>query len=256
MCVDDIIAAKRSALEKRKAKTPIEAIRALASMQKRPLPFLNTVMDDSEATLIGLIRHDATPYDPVGLAVRYLRAGMDSVALFTDDRVYDGGLSDLALVTRAVRSPVMTQDYILDEYQIVEARAAGASSLVLYADILDTGMLRTLVSATQRNRMTAIVQVNDARQLAFAQFLSPQAIALGDQRVPFSAAPMDTLWRLRMSIPRSTRVMIGYVLETLDDVEAVAPLCPDAVLLGETLLANDDLTATIRRTLAAVVRPG
>jgi indole-3-glycerol phosphate synthase len=171
--------------------------------------------------------------------------------------VYDGGLSDLALVTRAMRCPVIAQDYLFDEYQIVEARAAGASSVVLYADVLDPAMLRVLVSATQRNRMTAIVQVYDARQLAFAQFLSPQAIALGDQRIPFSAIPsMDTLWRLRMSIPRGTQVMISYPLETLDDVEAVAPLYPDAVLLSEHLLMHEHMADTVRRMLAATVRPG
>ncbi|NDJ61758.1 MAG: hypothetical protein GYB67_11575, partial [Chloroflexi bacterium] len=92
----DIIAAKRQALAVRKAKTPIEAIRALASMQKRPPPVLSTVTNEGEITLIGHLRYRpptdtlAAPYDPVSRALRFIRQGADAVALFTDFTIYQG----------------------------------------------------------------------------------------------------------------------------------------------------------------------
>src|SRR5262245_18344419 len=97
--IDVIIAAKRQYLQERKSQTPIEAIRALASMQKRPHPVLSAINTDTPIMLIGHIKYSLpqtgplmTTYDPVGLALRYVRAGVDAVTLFTDETLYQGGL--------------------------------------------------------------------------------------------------------------------------------------------------------------------
>src|SRR5215216_2682006 len=96
--VQDILLVKRERLAKRKAATPMDAMRALAGMQKRPEPLLSTVTDDGHVLLFGQIRYGAA-YDPVSLALSYAQAGLDGLALFTDDLVYDGGMNDLALIT-------------------------------------------------------------------------------------------------------------------------------------------------------------
>jgi indole-3-glycerol phosphate synthase len=133
--LEAILAAKRQFLMERRAKTPIAAVSALADMQRRPQPILNTVTNGSQVTLIGQITHSDT-YDPVAATLRYIREGVDAVSLFTDQIVYRRGLDDLLLVSRGVNIPVISQDYILDEYHVVEARAAGASALVL-SQVLD-----------------------------------------------------------------------------------------------------------------------
>src|SRR3989304_4127617 len=110
--VETIIAAKRQYVAERKAKTPIEAVRALASMQKRPQPILSTVSNDGRVMLVGRIVYSlpdngSDTYDPVGTALRYARTRVDAVALFTDMNIYQGGLDDLMLVSRAVNIPVI-----------------------------------------------------------------------------------------------------------------------------------------------------
>src|SRR5688500_10750561 len=181
-----VIAAKRQALAERRARTPIEAVRALASMQKRPQPVLNTVTADAQVVLIGQIKYtpaqgnNTLDYDPVASALRYAKAGVEAVSLLTDETLYQGGLDDLVLVSRAVTVPVISQDFILDEYQIVEARAAGASALLLTSAVLEPPLLRTLVSATQRNRMTAIVEIHTAKELEYALRLSPYVIGISN----------------------------------------------------------------------------
>src|SRR5690606_4745573 len=93
--LNTIIAAKRYYLAQRKAKTPLEAVRALASMQKRPSPILSTVAaEDEPAIIIGQIKHAPgfngnVVYDPVGTALRYIHRGVDAIALFTDQIIYE-----------------------------------------------------------------------------------------------------------------------------------------------------------------------
>jgi indole-3-glycerol phosphate synthase len=251
--VETIIAAKRQYLKERMSKTPIEAVRALASMQKRPHPVLNTVSQDSPIMIIGQIKYRlpqtgklGQSYDPVGLAVRFAQAGLDAVALFTDATIYDGGLDDLVLVSRAVNIPVISQDYILEEYQIVEVRAAGVSALLLSATVLEPAQLRSLVSATHRNRMTAIVQVHDEEELQHALSLSPYVIGLSSYNPHTDTYDPTLIARLRALIPSHIRVMVTDALKTLEDVAAILALDVHALLIREQILTEPNAPARLR----------
>jgi len=255
---DEVVAAKRLALMERKSRTPIEAVRALASMQKRPQSVLNTVATDAHVTLIGQIKYDQTrtngqvDYDPVAMALRYTKAGVDAVSLFTDATVYKGGLDDLVLVSRAVNVPVISQDYILDEYQIVEARAAGASALVLSSAILEPPVLRTLLSATQRNRMTAIVQVHNPDELNYALSLSPYVIGISNCDPWTHADKGDHIDRLRALIPPNIAVMVTDGLHSLSEIERFVGLGVHAILVREVVLDDPEQVAQLNSILKRV----
>ncbi|NWG18541.1 MAG: hypothetical protein HXY41_18115 [Chloroflexi bacterium] len=237
-----IIAAKRRYLIERKTKTPIEAVRALASMQKRPQPVLSSVADSSSVMLIGQIKYTlpqtgvlGETYDPVATALRYAHIGLDAAALFTDEVMYQRGLDDLVLVSRAVSMPIISQDFILDEYQVVETRAAGASALVLHSGVVDPPTLRTLVSATHRNRMTAIVEVSDQGELEYALGLSPYVIGIRSRAAVTHALDMQNALHLRQQIPSNVRVMFTDGLRSMAEVEAVAELGVHAVIVQENI---------------------
>ena len=250
-----MIAAKRQALADRKSRTPIEAVRALASMQKRPQPVLNTVTADAQVMLIGQIKYTqpqtngSTDYDPVATALRYAKAGVEAVSLFTDEALYQGGLDDLVLVSRAVNVPVISQDFILDEYQIIEARAAGASALLLSSAVLEPALLRTLVSATQRNRMTAIVEIHTPDELDYALHLSPYVIGISN-RDPWTHNYVDDhISKLRPLIPSNVNVMVTDGLQTLDEIEQVVKLGVHALLVRETILNDLEQVAQLNTIL-------
>ena len=147
---DIILATKRRDFVKRQDSTPTEAIMALAAMQQRPIPILNTVRDHNSSLLLGQISLEET-YDPVLAALRFARASFDGVSFFTDHTIYNQDLDDLLMVVRGLRkTPVIYQNFIFDEYGVVAARAAGASAVVLYASVLAPDDLRKVVSAAQR----------------------------------------------------------------------------------------------------------
>ena len=233
----DIIAAKHEHLRERQAKTPSAAVIALADMQKFPIPVLNVVTGGDGITVIGRVTFQKI-YDPVGTGLRYIRAGATAISFFTDEQIYRKGLDDLLLVSRGIKRPVIYQDYILDEYHVAEARAAGAAALTLYASILSPSMLRLTVSLTLRWRMTAIVQVQNSEQLAIARDVSPHVISVGDPNIPDPQHSLALLADLRASIPYNTRVMLQTPLSSLEEVAQAKDLAVDAILVDERLLMH------------------
>lgn len=246
LATQEIIAAKQDRVAQRKVETPLDAMRALAGMQKRPEPLLSTVTNDSRVMLFGQIRYGSPAYDPVAQALRYTRMGIDGIALFTDSTIYTGGINDLALITRAVTTPVLLQNFILDEYQVVEARAAGAAALTLVAKLVERSVLRMLVSTTQRNRMSASVRVKDADELAYALDLCPAVIELGGRSPETDDLELDRITALREQIGNASRVLIYDRLRSFGEVDAIAKLKPNAVLIHDSLLAENDAVARLR----------
>ena len=259
--LNTIIATKRYYLAQRKTKTPLEAVRALASMQKRPSPILSTVAaDDEPVVIIGQVKHNLAVngnvvYDPVGTALRYIHKGVDAVALFTDQIIYEDGLDDLMFVASAIDKPVICQDYILDEYEIIEARAAGSSALLLSAAILDNDTLRRMISDTQRNLMTAIVQVHNFDELRHAITLSPHVISISTDNpfTPEIELDLEMTQRMRDLVPSHIRVMISENLKTMRDVNTLAQLDVDAIMVSEALI---DAAGTAENLAHYFDRPG
>ncbi|MDX1991990.1 MAG: hypothetical protein SF029_06360 [bacterium] len=243
-----IIDAKGRFLAQRQGRTPNQAIIDLARLAKRPQPLLNIVTHNEPALLLGQITLTDT-YDPVAAALRCVRDGADGLAMFTDQRIYSKGMDDLLLVSRGINSPIICQDYILNEYHVAEARAAGASAIVVYSSMLDRPILRRVVSAIQRWRMTAIVQVCTPEELHFASTLSPHVVAIGMDTHFDAARDLPTLETLRDSIPYNVRMMPLGCIHRLEDVEAVARLRPDAVIVDEKLLKSVPTYEAIRELL-------
>ncbi len=234
-----IITAKLERLSLRQEKTPSAAVIALADMQSLPHPILNVVTNGESVTVIGQITYTEV-YDPVGVALRYRRAGAQAAAFLTDQQVYYQGLEDMLLVARGVELPVVCQDFILNEYHVAEARAAGAAALTLYASILDAADLRRTVSITQRWRMSAIVQIENATQLAQVRSLSPHVVSVGKPLSFDIDADLATLANLRSQIPHNTQVMLLNRLPTLEHVAAALRLRVDAIVVDEMLLSTPE----------------
>jgi indole-3-glycerol phosphate synthase len=255
--VNTFLTQKKTLLKARMSHTAIEALRAMASMQARPIPFLTTV--GAETAVVGQIRYElprtgdlSTRYDPVMIARNYAEVGVDAVSMFTDTvPAYDPTV-DMTLVNEAMRPeaiPVIYQDYALHEYDVIAARASGASVVVLTSGIVSAERLRLLTSAVHRNRMTAIVDVFDQEQLAAALGWSPQVIGLSATHPLGTTVDLDHIARLRDAVPAGQRVMITHPLHTLEDLRTAAALGVDAVTVSAMLLLGG-AAEELRETLA------
>ena len=229
-----IIDAKRHRLSIRQDATPNNALVALATMQKAPRTVLNIVTADDHVTLIGQIRHENI-YDPVSKALRYVRYGVDAITLFTDNKIYSKGMDDLSFITRGINSPIISQDYIINEYHVTEARAAGASAIMIYASHLDQSAVRGLVSLSARWRMTSMVQVNNADELAYVAGLSPHVIAVGLDQNFVRERDLPKIEQLKPLMPFNTRFMALGCFTKIEDVETLLDIGVDAIIVDEVL---------------------
>ncbi|MEM6528147.1 MAG: hypothetical protein AAF653_07610 [Chloroflexota bacterium] len=251
--MDAVIEAKQKQLKERKQKTSLEALRAVASMQSRPIPFLTHV--GNYTAIVGQIRYQmpmtgllSTRYDPVMQANQYVASGADAISIFTDTVIERNGLADITLVNEAMQhsqTPIISHDYVLDEYHVVEARAGGASVVVLTSGIVTASKLRNLTSAVHRNRMTAVVTVFDKAQIEEACTWSPQVIGLGGRSPLDHTIDLDFVRHLREMIPGGQRVMICNPLQTIEDVREAVSIGVDAITVNRQLLTDTDVKGAV-----------
>ena len=235
-----ILSVKRLLLENRQQRAPQLAVIALSDMRERPLPSLNIVRDNAPILTIGYIPLAQT-YDPVLQALRMVRSGADAVALFTDSRIYSKGQNDLLLVSLGVKNtPVITFDYALNEYHVLEMRASGASAIVLYASLVSDIALKRMVSIALRVRMTAIIHVETPEQFDMAVAMGPHAVSIGvgdyfNQQEENKAL----LAHAHAHKPYNMRLMFRPCIVSIAQLTTVVGYGVDAVILDEPLLKDN-----------------
>lgn len=246
---DIILATRRQHLKHQMKYTPLDAVLALAQMQKRPRGILNYSDDGQRIRLIGQItRHEI--YDPVTSALHCLVNGADAIAFFTDHSIYHNDLDDLLMVARAMPEiPVLYQNYMLEEYDVMAARASDASALMVYSNVVDQAALRRIVSMSQRWKMSTFVQVAHEDDLEYALTLSPHALAFGDNLATNIKATVDDLATVRHKVPHFTKVFLTHTLRSIEDIVLALTADVDAVIVAEALLKNERTANAIRELI-------
>lgn len=242
-----MVADTQRVVEQRKEEVPLAGMRALASMQRKPYDLSSTIKNDPGISLIAQVKRTSpdmeTPiqnYDPVILAKRFEMSGVTALAVATNQKYYRGGIDDLTLVTQNVGIPVIRDDFVYDEYQIVEARAAGADAVLLIAALLDSHRLWNLISITQRNRMTAVVQVQSEEEVRDVIAFEPRVIVISNRDMRTFEADLNTTHRLRDLIPPHIVALSMGWLRTAQDVEYVVQAGIDGIVVGQALLTAPD----------------
>ncbi len=251
---DIILATKKQQLKQQKKSTPIDAVLALAQMQARPGSILSYSSDRNEITLIAKITRHAI-YDPVTSALHCLFNGANAISFFTDHSIYDHALDDLLMLARAVPDvAVMYQNYCMDEYEVMAARASGASAMFLYSSLVEKEQLRRIVSMAQRWKMSTIVQVTNEDEFQHALTLSPHALAFGDNLSSNIAATVEDLKAVQELIPAYTRVCLTHTIHSLDELHVALQAPVDALIIDELLLKHERSASEIRAIVDEAIK--
>ena len=247
-----ILEQKRAQLEARMREIPVGGVRAQARLQKRAMDIAMTVKNGRVSLIAEVKRATASggviieDYDPVALAKLFEVSGAAALSVATDETLLHGGLAHLIAVKQAVGIPVLRQDFIFDEYQIIETRAAGADGVRLIASILGDDELRYLLTLTQRMRMTALVEVHDEHELERVLPLDPRLIGINHRDWNTDDVDLELTARLRDAIPPHITVVSESGIKTVKQVRRLAALNIDAFVVGEAVLTADDIGAKTR----------
>jgi indole-3-glycerol phosphate synthase len=188
--------------------------------------------------------------DPVDIARRYTRAGAHAISVLTDERFFDGHLEFLGRVRAATELPLLRKDFLIDPYQVLEARAAGADAVLLIVAALDDHLLRTLLDETRRLGMDALVEVHDEAEAERAVAAGADLVGVNHRDLRTFTMDMGLTGRLRALVPSDTVLVGESGIRSAADVVALGRAGADAVLVGETLMRAEDPGAALGALLA------
>lgn len=200
----------------------------------------------------GVLRAD---YDPVALATGYVAAGAAAISVLTEPTFFDGSLDHLAAVRAAVGVPLLRKDFIVSEYQLVEARAAGADAVLLIVAALTGGELATLLRKAGGLGLDTLVEVHDAGELRIAIDAGATIVGVNNRNLRTLAVDVQASEALVASIPRGTVAVSESGLKTPADVGRLRALGYGAFLIGERLMTAADPAGSLRELLAAAANP-
>jgi len=190
----------------------------------------------------GIIRAD---FDPVAIARTYEAHGADCLSVLTDRSFFQGDLGYLTAVRDAVALPVLRKEFILDPYQLFEARAAGADAVLLIAEILPDGELRKLFDQAVQIGLHVLVELHDADQLQRVIDCGAKLIGINNRDLRTFRTSLDHTLDLLASIPADCTVVSESGVKAHGDLKRLEIAGVKAVLVGESLMRAPDIGAAL-----------
>jgi indole-3-glycerol phosphate synthase len=230
----------RAELERKLAHAP--SIRDLRAALDRPgkVQILAEVKRASPSK--GVLRED---FDPVAIARIYEAHGAAAISVLTDEAFFQGKLSYLSAIRDTVNLPVLRKDFILDEYQILEARAAGADAILLIAECLTAEELPRLLQETHRLGMEALVELYEPENLSRVIDSGAELIGINNRNLHSFETRLEQTLELAPRIPSDRCLVSESGIRIRADIELLQRAGVRAVLIGETFMRASDIGAKL-----------
>lgn len=197
----------------------------------------------------------AEDLDPVALAAAYARGGAVAISVLTDEAHFGGSIEDLERVVREVPRPVLRKDFILDELQLLEARAAGASAILLIVRAMDARRLRELARTAQQLGLGVLVEAHNPVELDAAVAAEPTAVGVNSRDLATFTVDHAAAERLVAEVPPGIPAVAESGIAGRPDVERFAAAGADLVLVGTAVARAADPAAAVQ-ALCGVARRG
>lgn len=261
-----IVADKKLEVEAARKRAPLEELKARALASERPRNFFSAVTrPKGELRVIaevkkaspsaGLIRED---FDPVAIAKAYHEAGAAAISCLTDAKYFQGSLDYIAQIKQAVPLPVLRKDFIIDPYQVYEARAAGADAVLLIAECLGEPQLIDLLILATELKMTVLLEVHDYESLiqvkSHVGFPHPgyQLLGINNRNLKTMTTDLGHTLNLLKDVPDKDILVSESGIRTPEDVKRLRDAGIHRVLVGEHLMRQPDVGEALRELIRAV----
>jgi indole-3-glycerol phosphate synthase len=252
MILDDIVTTKRDEIVEHKRQRPLAAL-ADAELYRAPrrgfaaalaIPGRAIIAEVKKASPSrGLIRAD---FDPRAIAQGYQRAGARAISVLTDAPYFQGSLAYLEAIRHVVDVPLLRKDFVLDPYQIHEARAFGADAVLLICAILGDGVLEDLLALSRHLGLDALVEVHSEEELERATGCGASLIGINNRDLRTFVTRLEVAESLARLAPAGAKIVAESGLKTAADLERLEAAGVRAFLIGETLMAAPDPEAALR----------
>ena len=245
--VDDTMA-RRPLREVERAAQVAPPVRSLyAALHRGPHQPLRAIAEIKRASpSAGPIRPGA---NPVEIAEDYANAGASAISVLTDETFFDGHLSFIGRVRTEVDLPILRKDFIVDPYQVVEARAAGADAVLLIVAALSDRELEELSAEAKNQGLAALIEVHDQHELDRALSVGAAIIGINHRNLTTLEIDLSLSEKLAPSVPSDVLLVAESGIRTPDDVEEVSARPVHAMLVGESLMRAESPGAALKTLL-------
>ena len=250
--LDDIVAGVRIDLDRRRAAVPAADLRAALADVAPPRDPMPHFRGPGSSVVAEVKRRSpskgdlAAIPDPARLARRYAAGGAAAISVLTEERRFGGSLDDLRAVRAAVDTPLLRKDFIVDPYQLLEARAAGADLVLLIVAALDDDTLRRLHDEALELGLTALVEVHDEAETERAVGLGAELVGVNARNLRTLDVDPGVLARLAPLVPDDRVLVAESGITGPDDVAACVAVGARVVLVGEALVRDGDPEGAVR----------
>lgn len=256
--LDDLLEGARRRVDAARQREPLAQLRARAQATPPP-PSLRAALARPGVSVIAEVKRASPSRGPLapGLdatdqARAYLDGGAAAVSVLTEPERFLGSLDDLAAVA-ALGAPVLRKDFLVDPYQVWEARAAGAAAVLLIVAALDEPTLARLHDEAQAAGLDALVEVHDDAEVAVADRIGADLVGVNARDLRTFQIDPGAFARLRPRLPQGALAVAESGISGPDDVRRAARDGADAVLVGESLVTAADPAAAVAALVAAAI---
>lgn len=253
MILDEIVEKRKIQLEREKAASDIETVKKAAErLDRQCISFKNALAKPDRLSVISEVKK-ASPskgliqpnFDPVKIAKEYETCGADAVSCLTEEHYFQGSSEYFKAIRQAIGLPMIRKDFIIDEYQIYEARLMGADAILLIAAVLDDEKLKRFGDTARSLGLDILAETHDESELERVLALDFDIIGINNRNLKTFEVTLETTARLAGMIPEGKVIVSESGIRDNTDMKTVRSYGADAVLIGETLMRSGNIGATL-----------
>ena len=246
--LDEIVVTKHKEVAAAPLRMPLQEMEDQAAVAPPVRDFLGAIAGPGPIQLIAEVKK-ASPsakviredFDPIAIARAYQAHGAACLSVLTDAPYFQGHLSYLARIRASVAIPLLRKDFLIDEYQVVEARMAGADAILLIAEILDDRQLVALRERAEALGMAVLVEFHDEANLDRVVNSGAKLVGINNRDLHRFVTDLDQTFRLRDRIPSHITLVSESGIRTREDVLRLQAANVHAILVGETLMRSENI---------------
>ncbi len=252
MILDEITEKRKIQLEREKSEVSPEKMKEMALSDKRNKISFKDALSKKGVSIIAEIKKSSpskkvicSDFDPVRTALQYQSSGADAVSCLTEEYFFNGSGEYLRQIRSKLNIPILRKDFIIDEYQIYEAKVMGADAILLICALLDTETLIRYKEIADSLGLECLCEIHNKEELLNLIPARPEIIGINNRNLRTFDVSLDTTKELVSLLPYGPVIVSESGIKDENDIKLLRSYGVDAVLIGETLMRSQNIPKTM-----------